>query len=62
MIGLPPLEAGGAKLTVAWLLPAVAVPMVGAPGTVGDAEGVTLLEGFEDGPVPIAFVALTVNV
>jgi len=28
------VEAGGVKLTVAWALPAVAVPMVGAPGTV----------------------------
>lgn len=33
-IALPPLDAGGAKLTVAKPSPEVAVPMVGAPGTV----------------------------
>ena len=59
MIGLPPFEAGAVKLTVACALPAVAVPIVGAPGTVA---GVTLLEGFEAGPVPIALVAVTVKV
>ena len=47
------------KLTVAWALPAVAVPIVGAPGTVA---GVTLLDGLEAGPVPIALVAFTVKV
>ena len=30
----PPLEAGAVKLTLALALPAVAVPMVGAPGKV----------------------------
>jgi hypothetical protein len=30
----PPVEAGPVKVTVAWVLPAVATPMVGAPGTV----------------------------
>lgn len=34
VIGLPPLDAGGLKLTVAWPLPAVAVAAVGAPGAV----------------------------
>ena len=34
MIVEPPLLAGGVKATVACALPAVAVPMVGAPGTV----------------------------
>ncbi len=37
----PPLEAGGVKATTAEALPAVAVPMVGAPGTVA---GTTVLE------------------
>jgi hypothetical protein len=55
----PPLLAGGVKVTVACALPAVAVPIVGAPGTVA---GVTLLEAEEAGPVPTAFVAVTVNV
>jgi hypothetical protein len=58
-MGLPPFDAGGEKLTVAWALPAVAVTLVGAPGT---ATGVTLFEGLEAGPVPMALVAVTVNV
>ena len=40
--------------------PAVAVTPVGAEGTV--AVGVTGAEGAEAGPVPKAFVAVTVNV
>ena len=58
MIAEPPLLAGAVKVTVADALPAVAVPIVGAPGTVA---GVTLLEAADDGPVPIAFVALTAH-
>ena len=34
MIVVPPLLAGGVKVTVAWASPAVAVPIVGAPGKV----------------------------
>jgi len=34
VIAEPPLLAGGVKLTVACALPAVAAPMIGAPGTV----------------------------
>ena len=37
MIAAPPSLAGAVKLTVACVLPAVAVPMVGAPGTVAIA-------------------------
>jgi hypothetical protein len=33
VIAAPPLLAGAVKATLAWALPAVAVPMVGAPGT-----------------------------
>lgn len=33
-MGLPPFDAGGVKLMVAWALPGIAVPMIGAPGTV----------------------------
>jgi hypothetical protein len=40
-------------------LPAVAVPIVGACGTV---VAVTLFEAEEAAEVPIAFVAVTVNV
>jgi hypothetical protein len=53
------LLAGAVKLTVALLFPAVAVPIVGAPGTVA---GVTLLEAAEAAPVPTPFVAVTVKV
>jgi hypothetical protein len=59
IIGFPPSEAGGMKLTVAWAFPAIAVTPVGAPGT---PTGVTLLEGLEAGPLPIELVALTVKV
>ena len=34
MIALPPSIAGGVKVMVACVSPGVAVPMVGAPGTV----------------------------
>ena len=59
VIALPPLEAGGVHDTVAEASPAVAVTADGAPGTVA---GVTLLEASEAGPVPMAFVAVTVKV
>ena len=59
MIALPPLLAGAVKVTLAWALPAVAVPMVGAPGVVA---GVTLFDAAEAAPVPTALVAVTVNV
>jgi hypothetical protein len=58
VIGAPPSEEGGVKLTVANALPAVALTAVGAPGTV---RGVTPLAGGDAGPVPAAFVAATVN-
>jgi hypothetical protein len=53
------LLAGGVKATVAWLAPGVAVPIVGAPGTVA---GVTELDAAEAAPVPTLLVAFTVNV
>jgi hypothetical protein len=56
------LLAGAVKVTVALALPAVAVPMVGAPGTVAAAAGVTLFDAAEAALLPLAFVALTVNV
>ena len=55
----PPLDAGGVKVTLAWALPAVAVPMVGAPGAV---VGVTAFEAADDGPVPTLLVAVTLKV
>ena len=57
MMALPPLLDGAVKLTLALALPDVAVPMVGAPGTVDGV--VTLLDATEGSPVPAAFVALT---
>jgi len=54
----PPLLAGAAKLTVALLFPAVALPMAGAPGA---PRGVTLLEAAEAAPVPVTLVAVTVK-
>jgi hypothetical protein len=56
---LPPLLTGAVKLTLACVLPAVAVAAVGAPGTVA---GVTLFDGVEGRLEPAAFVATTVNV
>ena len=58
IIGLP-FAAGAVKLTVAELLPGTALTAVGAPGT---EEGTTAVEGVEAGLVPIALVAVTVNV
>ncbi len=46
-------------MTVAWPLPAVAVPIVGASGTV---EGVTEFVVADAVLVPAAFVAVTVKV
>ena len=61
VIGLPPLETGAVKLTVACVLPGTALTPVGAAGTVG-AVGVTATEGADGKLVPIAVVAVTVNV
>jgi hypothetical protein len=58
-MGLPPLLAGATQLTVALALPATAVTPVGAPGVV---SGVTAADAAEAGPVPLALVAVTVNV
>ena len=55
----PPLEAGAVQVTVAEALPTVAVPMVGAPGSVA---GVTVLDWAEAGPVPMLLMAATVKV
>ena len=60
MIALPPF-AGAVQLTCADALAGVAVTAVGAAGAVGPV-GVTAFDGAEAGPVPIALVAVTVNV
>jgi hypothetical protein len=59
VIAEPPLLAGAVNVTVACAFPAVAVPIVGAPGTV---DGVTEFDAELAGPVPLALVAVTVNV
>ena len=56
--GLPPLDEGAFQLMVAWPFPAIAVTLVGAPGTV---KGVTALEGDEADPYPAVFAAVTVK-
>jgi hypothetical protein len=58
VIGLP-FDAGAIKLTVACVLPGVAVTPVGASG---NAAGITLLEAADAGPGPTALVAVTVKV
>ena len=60
-MGTPPLEDGAVKATVAWVLPDVAAPIVGAPGVV-ETIGVTVFDEEEAGPVPYAFVAVMVKV
>ena len=59
MIGDPPFDAGGVKLTDACPLPATAVPTVGVPGT---EAAVTEFEAADAAPVPAALVAVTVRV
>ena len=58
MIALP-LLAAAVYATATVVLPAVGVPIVGAPGNV---YGVTAPEAPDAVPVPAAFVAVTVNV
>jgi hypothetical protein len=54
-----PLFTGGVNVTVAWPFPAVAVPIVGAPGT---PAGVTALLALELLLSPTLLVAITVKV
>jgi len=63
VIGLPPSD-GTVQLTTADAFPPVAVTPVGAAGAVGaeGADGVTALDAAETGPLPTAFVAVTLNV
>jgi len=59
VIAEPPLLAGAVNATDADPVPAVAVPMVGAPATV---IGVTLLLAALAALAPTALVAVTVDV
>ena len=53
----PPGFAGGCQLTYAAESPGVAVTLVGGP----QIQGTTALDGADGGPVPAAFVAVTLN-
>lgn len=57
VIALPPSAAGADHDSETWVLPAVAVLSVGAPGTVRGVADRT----FDAGPVPAALVAVTLN-
>ncbi len=59
MIALPPLLAGAVNVTEASPLPRVAVPIVGAPGTVA---GMKLFDAADGVLVPTALAAVTVQV
>ncbi len=59
VIAEPPLFAGAENVTDAWAFPAVALPIVGACGTV---VAVMLADAADAADVPLAFVAVTVNV
>ena len=60
MIVAPPLDAGAVHATVTdVVLAIVAVPIVGASGTVA---GVTELEALDELDVPSVLVAVAVNV
>jgi len=56
IIALPPLDAGGIKLTVACAFPATALAPAGAPGTVVDKLSVAM---FESGETPAALKVMT---
>jgi hypothetical protein len=58
-MALPPFDKGALKVTVAWVLPAVALTAVGTPGVV---YGVTAFEAPEARLLPWAFAAVTVKV
>ena len=62
VIGEPPSVTGAVHDTATCPFPAVPVTPVDADGTVSGACGVTGADAVDAGPVPIAFVAVTVNV
>jgi hypothetical protein len=59
MMVLPPSEPGALQLTTAEVTPGVAETPVGGSGAVA---GTTADEADEEFPVPLEFVAVTVNV
>ena len=56
VIGVPPLDAGAVKDTVAVSSPTVAIRDVGAPGTVA---ALTAIDAVDVSEMPIALVAVT---
>jgi len=62
VIAEPPVLPGAVQFTVAEVLPRVAGRIVGAPGTVGAAVGVTAFDGAEAAPLPTALLAVTAKV
>jgi len=56
------LLAGAVNATEIDAFPAVPITLVGAPGTVAGAVGVTATEAADAGPVPTLLVAVTVQV
>jgi len=59
VIADPPSDVGAFHVIMTWVLPAVVVTAVGAPGTV---RGVTALDGEDADEFPAAFIAVTVKV
>ena len=59
VIGEPPVAAGAVHRTVAEALPPVAVPIVGAAGTVAGTAGVTVFDAADGAPAPTALTAWT---
>jgi hypothetical protein len=59
VIAVPPFDAGAVHVTAAVVFPGVALTPVGAPGA---AYGVKLFDALDAEPVPVPFVAVTVNV
>ena len=62
LTGEPPSLAGAVNATVACPLPAVALPIEGASGTVTGAPGAVGAVGLDAALVPMALAAVTVNV
>jgi hypothetical protein len=55
----PLVDDGAFHVTVACVLPTVAMTLVGVPGTVA---GVTALDALDDAPVPTVLIVVTMNV
>ena len=54
MIGDPPFDAGGVKLMESWLLPTMAVPIVGASGTAMPLPDSAIVTGLVVAPLRLS--------